>query len=99
MGANASLRNRLDEFIQEITAGLEIELREETSLIRSGLVDSLALLQLAEWIERETGAPLDVTAIDLATRWDTMADILTFIHGSRGRTPAQRERDSGAGSR
>jgi len=59
-------------------------LADDTSLIGSGLVDSLALFNLAAWVEREVGRPLDLTSFDLGTEWDTMASIVRFIERQRG---------------
>jgi acyl carrier protein len=79
-----SLQNRLFAFIKELDIELNCDLREDTSLIKSGLFDSLALFNLASWIEKEIGAPVNLTAFDLSKEWDTIADILNFIEKQRG---------------
>ena len=56
---------------------------EESSLIRSGLLDSLALFQLSVWIENEVGSPLDLDDIEIAEAWDTPADIARYIRAMR----------------
>ncbi len=60
--------------------------RDDISLIRSGLIDSMALFNLALWIEQETGSRLDLNTFDPSVEWDTIAGILDFIgrHRSRG---------------
>jgi acyl carrier protein len=55
------------------------ELRDDTSLIGSGLLDSLALLQIAEWVSEELGGALDLERIDIRAEWDTVADIVRFL--------------------
>ena len=62
---------------------LPVQLRDDTSLIRSGLFDSLALFNLALWIETQIGAPVNPAALDLSREWDTLADILRYIERER----------------
>jgi acyl carrier protein len=78
------LRNRLVTLIEGLAVELDCDVQEDTSLIKSGLFDSLALLELAEWIEGEIDAPVDLTAFDLSTEWDTIPAILHFIAKCRG---------------
>jgi acyl carrier protein len=65
--------------------GVEPEdgIREDTSLIRSGLLDSLTLFNVAAWIEEKIGAPLDPGTLDLAEEWDTVTGILRFVERHR----------------
>jgi acyl carrier protein len=80
---NMSLHDRLAVYIEnkirELDKELKGELTDETSLIKSGLLDSLALLQLAMWIEVEMNSEVDLATIDLSKEWDTIADIIRFI--------------------
>ena len=78
-----NLRDQLVEFIEELNLELVCVLEENTSLIQSGLFDSLALLNLAEWIEQKIGCPLDLTALNLVDECDTIDDILAFIEKHR----------------
>lgn len=55
----------------------------DTSLIRSGLLDSLGLMNLALRIEEEIGRGLDPTSVDLVRAWDTVAAIDAFIEAQR----------------
>jgi acyl carrier protein len=80
-----SLHDRLVEFIEE--AGVDLDgqpLKEDTSLIRSGLFDSLALLHLVTWIGEECDLEVDQTRFDPSQEWDTIADILRFIEKHKG---------------
>lgn len=79
-----SLQNRLITFIKGQNVELNCDLNENTSLIKSGFFDSLALFNLAIWIEQEIGARIDITEFDLSEEWDTIANIINFIQKRRG---------------
>lgn len=83
-GHNTSLRDRLVEFIEGLNLELNCELKGDTSLIQSSIIDSLGLFNLAEWIEREIGMQVDRTTFNLLEEWDTIADILNFINKKHG---------------
>lgn len=68
----------------EVPLPEEAEVDEETSLLRSGLLDSLALFRLLEWIEAELGEPVDATEIDLLAEWDTPRSVAEFVSRARG---------------
>lgn len=76
--ADPRRRQWLLEFIQsQLTDNTLIS--EDTSLIQSGLLDSLGLMNLALRIEEEIGRGLDPVSVDLVQAWDTVARIDTFI--------------------
>ena len=79
-----SIRVRLLALLEESNRVGQIPIRDDTSLIRSGLIDSLALFNLAAWVEREVDHPLDLTAVDLREEWDTIPRIIGFIERNRG---------------
>jgi acyl carrier protein len=56
---------------------------DEPALISSGALDSLGLVQLAAWVERQVGHPIDATTVDMSEEWDTPAGILRFIQEHR----------------
>jgi acyl carrier protein len=76
---------RVVAFINGPECTIEATVDPDSSLIRSGLLDSLALFQLSLWIEGEVGAPIDPDEIDLAEEWDTPNDIARFIATRRGK--------------
>ena len=80
---SSTRREDLVRLVRELLAKSEKEpageLCDDTSLIRSGLLDSLALLELAEWVAEELGGALELQRIDLRAEWDTVADVLAFI--------------------
>jgi acyl carrier protein len=81
-----SARERLTVFLADTLEELgreDVDLRRDTSLLRSGLLDSLGLLRLAGWIEEEVHTEIDLKALDLPQEWDTIDDVLRFIgeHG------------------
>ena len=75
-------REQLDAFVrktlQDLGITIDWELTDDTSLLRSGLFDSMALLNLVAWVEGQVGVPMDPMAIDPLNQWDTMRDILTY---------------------
>lgn len=64
--------------LQDLGVTIEQELTDDTSLLRSGLFDSMGLLNLVAWVEGQVGVPMDPMALDPLTQWDTMRDILTY---------------------
>lgn len=79
-----SRRDRLFVFIQQKLAEADpeqpVDLADDTSLLGSRLLDSLAILQLAEWIETELGEPIaDLDSLDIGEQWDSIARILAFV--------------------
>ena len=62
---------------------LDGELRDDTSLIRSGLLDSMALFQLILWLEKQIGTNVNPAEHDLIAEWDTIEDVLRFIDRHR----------------
>lgn len=74
------------EVLEEAEKEPEGGIGNDTSLIRSGLLDSLALLQVAEWVSDQLGSPLDLSTVDVRNEWDTIAGILDFTE-RRGRQP------------
>jgi hypothetical protein len=56
----------------------------DAPLLTSGLVDSLALLDLAAWIEMQVGKPIDPATLNLPEDWDTIDRIVGFIGRRRG---------------
>jgi acyl carrier protein len=74
-----SLHDKLIAVLEASNVDLDGELKDETSLIESGKLDSLGLFNLALFIERETDGKVDITAFDLAKEWNTITDILNFI--------------------
>ena len=58
---------------------LDGELNEDTPLITSGLFDSLALFDLASWIEKQVNRPVDPASFNLVEEWNTISNIVNFI--------------------
>ena len=76
MSLHQELLNLLRE--QEIEFD-NVKLNERTSLIRSGLLNSLALFNIANWIEEQVAPTVDLTSFDVGKEWDTVEDILRFV--------------------
>jgi acyl carrier protein len=74
-----SLRDELLQVIEVSGAPLPNDIDDDTSLIRSGLLDSTALFDLALWVEERVEPGLDLTSFDLSEEWDTLARLQAFI--------------------
>ncbi len=80
----SSLYEELMNTIGEWNIPMEGGLSRTTPLISSGRLDSLALFRLMVWIEQKIGRPVDATAIDIATEWDTVDCVVAFIERETG---------------
>ena len=78
-----SLRDDLVRVIEESGATLPSDLDDDTSLIRSGMLDSTALFDLALWVEEHVAPGLDLTAFDLAEEWDTIGEAARLHRAAR----------------
>ena len=86
------IHKRLITFLKEQELDYVKTLRPDESLIKSGIVNSLALFNMAIWIEQEIGSPIDFADINLPDDWDTIERIVAFIENFSGSvvTPAKR---------
>ena len=73
----------LRALLSECDLDLDGELRDDTSLIRSGLLDSTALLRLVVWLEERSGVAVNPTLHDLPNEWDTITQIVRFVERRR----------------
>jgi hypothetical protein len=80
-------RAELVALITECVPDLASDLADDTPLITSGLVESLALLDVALWVEGQIDSAVDLSAFDLATEWDTTNTILDFVERHRAASP------------
>lgn len=89
-----SLRDRLVNFLQTQNLEPMKEFTDDTPLIRSGFLDSLALFNLAAWIEQEIDSRVALMDFNLEKEWDTISDILNFIEKRQninsGKNPPRR---------
>jgi acyl carrier protein len=86
------IHKRLITFFKRQELGYVQTLRPDESLIKSGIVNSLALFNMAIWIEQEIGSPIEFADINLPDDWDTIERIVAFIENCSGSvaTPAKR---------
>ena len=75
---------RFFALLEKLDVGLNGDLSMDTQLFKSGLLDSMSLFNLAEWIEIEMNEPLDLTKIDILQDWETVGSVLNFIKKHRG---------------
>jgi acyl carrier protein len=79
-----TLREQLRALIAEFAGPEHGVIDDDTPLISSALVESIALLNVALWVEEQIDAAVEITAFDLAAEWDTVARILDFVEKHRG---------------
>jgi len=89
-----SRRRELVALIIELAPDVAAELGDETPLISSGLVESVALLNLALWVEEQIDSTVELGAFDLAAEWDTPSAILDFVERHREAPSGARQRDT-----
>ena len=77
------IRRRLLLFLQETTPRSEPAPGPDTPMFATGLFDSLALMELVVWVEKEIGAPIDPSGFDMQVEWATVADLARFIERAR----------------
>ena len=80
-----STRDDVIAFVESLNLTMPKNWDGDTSLVRSGIIDSLALYQLILWIEERIGKPVDPTKFDLASELDTVTSITDFVEKNRGR--------------
>lgn len=78
-----SLRDELLSVLRDSDVDLPADAGEGTSLLRSGRVDSVALVRLAAWVERAVGRRVDPAGFDLAREWETVGDVVRFVERHR----------------
>lgn len=88
-------RAELVALIMEFVPSPAADLADDTPLITSGLVESVALLNLALWVEGQIDSAVDLSAVDLTTEWDTPNAILDFVERHRAASPEAGTRHPG----
>ncbi len=77
------LREQLRALIAEFARHESSAIDDDTPLISSALVESMALLNVAPWVEGHIAATVEITSFDLAAEWDSIGKILDFIEKYR----------------
>jgi acyl carrier protein len=80
-----TLRDQLVDLIGTFDVTSDGALRDDTPLITSGRFDSLALFNLAAWVEEQCGGAIDPATFDVVREWNTIADVVAFVERRRGR--------------
>jgi len=78
-----SVRDEVVKIVRSTGIRLGPEFDDDTSLLRSGLVDSKALFSLMLLVEERIDPGVDLTAFDLRQELDTVSSILAFIDKHR----------------
>ncbi len=77
------MREQLRALIVEFAHHEHSAIDEDTPLISSGSIESMALLNVALWVEEHIAATVEITSFDLAAEWDSIGKILDFIEKYR----------------
>jgi acyl carrier protein len=78
-----TVREELVALIRTLNVDLSADVHDDTPLITSGVLDSLALWNLVLWVEKRIGIPLDPATVDIVAEWDTVASLLSFLERRR----------------
>jgi acyl carrier protein len=81
-GRSEQLVKLVEELLEEAERVVDGPLEDDTSLIESGLLDSVSLLQVADWVDEQMSGQLDLKNTNIAEEWDTIEQILRFIERS-----------------
>ena len=81
-GRSEQLVKLVEELLEEAERVVDGPLEGDTSLIESELLDSISLLQVADWVDEQLSGQLDLTNTNIAEEWDTIEQILRFIERS-----------------
>ena len=73
------IQERVRSCVNELGVLLPADFDDETELITSGLLSSLALFDLAVWIEEQCGGAVAAEEVDMAKEWNSVALIAAFI--------------------
>jgi acyl carrier protein len=74
-----TLREDLLLAMEERGVELPPDFTDDSSLIRSGMLDSTGLMNLVLWVEERIGSELDLTSFDLPEEWETLGKLVAFI--------------------
>jgi acyl carrier protein len=78
MSNNANLRDALRNYVCDLRWLEPNELADTTTLLSSNLIDSLDLMELVAFVEKQAG--ISVHPGELAgDNWDSVAKILAFV--------------------
>jgi acyl carrier protein len=82
----ASLRAALLVLLDEV-AGDRLDV--DGALVTSGVLDSLALVQLADWIDDAAGRVVPPEEVVLPDDWDTVDAVVDLVLRARGTSPVR----------
>ena len=80
------VRDQLRIGIRSWSSEINGNLRNDTPLISSGLLDSTALFNLMLWVEEQIGCQVDPTDLDVVEAWDTIDNVAAFVERNRRET-------------
>lgn len=66
-------------FIEQLGVLLPDDFSDDTELVASGLLSSLALFEVAVWIEEQCDGAVVAESVDIANEWNTVSSIVRFV--------------------
>ena len=79
----ANLREQLLDLLRSIDPELGDDAAAGTPLLSSGVLDSLAVVEVADWVAEAVGRPIPPTEVHLPDDWDDVDAIVTFVERAR----------------
>lgn len=77
-------KNALKSYITELAMLDASELEDDTPLFSSGVIDSISLLSLVEWVEAQVGFKVTPGQFTLEN-WDSVSRIARFVQNTSAR--------------
>ena len=85
----ARVEARVIRFLEEAAPETAWRTGGDVPLFGDGRLDSLALVNLVQWVEEQIGTRIDPATFDLRREWETVGGVVAFIvrRGGRGGDP------------
>lgn len=78
-----NLLEKLLNHLKELNLAQGQGITEHTLLFESGLLESLTLMRVAQWIEAEVGGVVDLTKFDILEEWKPPESIVQFVEAQK----------------
>ena len=75
----ANTERELIGYLEKIALDPLVNFSADTEIFGSGVFDSLALVQIVEWVESKTRSELNSAEVDFRTEWATIGRIAAFV--------------------
>ena len=75
----ANTEAELIRYLEKITIDSSASFTADTEIFGSGAFDSLALVQIVEWVESKTKSRMNSAEVDFRAEWATIGRIAAFV--------------------